>query len=237
MKQMPEYTPPAVWFPYVKMGQSPTGFRCDLTGGKFGPYDRQLFVGEFVLSGVNRVALEKVGGEYQGACFPFVSGLQSAVLAVNFLQDGSMVMGQTNRGWNSYGNRPFGVQRLVWTGKIPLEIKTMEALPDGFRFTFTLPLDNGTEWSATEAKSYTYTYTSKYGSPEMDTQPLKLSGWARSADGLTLSVKCSNLREGYVHEFVLPAVKAKDGAALWHRQAYYTLNRIPPSAGNGGRND
>ncbi|HYF37564.1 MAG TPA: hypothetical protein VD994_19840, partial [Prosthecobacter sp.] len=160
MKEFAAYSPPAVWFPYVKMGQSPTGMRADLTGGKFGPYDRQLFVGEFVLSGVNRVFLEKVGGEYQGACFPFVSGLQSAVLTLNFLQDGSMVVGQTNRGWNSYGNRPFGLQRLIWTGKTPLEVAKMEALPDGFRFTFTLPIDGtAAKWAETVANSYTYTFT------------------------------------------------------------------------------
>ncbi|MDZ4288250.1 MAG: hypothetical protein U0984_09835 [Prosthecobacter sp.] len=228
MKEMPIYCPPAVWFPYVKMGQSPTGMRCDLTDGKFGPYDRQLFVGEFVLSGVNRVFLEKVGGEYQGACFPFVSGLQSAVLTLNFLQDGSMVAGQTNRGWNSSGNRPFGLQRLIWTGKTPLEVEKMEALATGFRFTFTQPITvDPAKWAETQAKSYTYTYTAKYGSPEVDTQPLQFTGFTLSKDQRSVVVGCANLRPGYVHEFVLPELKSKDGTTLWHRDAYYTLNRIP----------
>ncbi|MEN3940504.1 hypothetical protein WJU23_04355 [Prosthecobacter sp. SYSU 5D2] len=226
MKQLPHYSPPAVWFPYVKFGQSPTGLRCDLTGGKFGPFEKQLFVGEFVLSGVNRVFLEKVGGEYQGACFPFVSGLQSAVLAVNFLKDGSMVVGQSNRGWNSYGNRPFGIQRLVPTGKIPLDVQKLEALKDGFRFTFTRPVKPA-KWGQTKAQSYTYLFTAKYGSAETDTAPLKLSGWQLSKDGLSLTVKCANLRPGYVHEFELPMVNGKDGSPLWHRLSAYTLNRIP----------
>ena len=58
-KRIPGFKLPAVWFPYVKMGQSPTGVVCDMSGGKFGPFEKQLFVGEFVLSGVNRVFLEK----------------------------------------------------------------------------------------------------------------------------------------------------------------------------------
>lgn len=228
MKQMPEYSPPAIWMPYVKMGQSPTGLTCDLTGGKFGPFEKQLFVGEFVLSGVNRAFLEKVGGEYQGACFPFIGDLQSAVLRVNFLNDGSLVVGQTNRGWNSSGNRSFGVQRLIWKGKTPLEVLKMEALRDGFRFTFTLPIAAGNaQWQDTRAQSYTYIYTSKYGSPEVNAQPLTLSDFQLSPDGLSLTVRCGNLRAGYVHEFELPRVKARDGTPLWHRGAYYTLTRIP----------
>ncbi len=230
IKKLPYYSPPAVWLPYVKFGQSGTGIRCDETGGKFGPFEKQLFVGEFVLSGVNRVFLEKVGGEYQGACFNFINGLQSAVLSLNFLPDGSMVVGQSNRGWNSYGNRPFGIQRLVPTGKVPLEVQKLEAMPDGFRFTFTRPVKPA-RWTQTKAQSYTYLFTAKYGSEEQDTKPLKLSDYVLSEDGLVLTVKCANLRAGYVHEFELPEINGKDGSPLWHRLMAYTLNKIPEKAG------
>jgi hypothetical protein len=224
--QVPGYCLPAVWLPYVKFGQSTTGLRCDLTGGKFGPFEKQMFVGEFVLSGVNRVFMEKVGGEYQGACFPFISGLQSATLTLNFLADGSMIVGQSNRGWNSYGNRSFGLQRLVWTGKTPLEVQKLEALKDGFRFTFTQQV-RAANWSLTKAQSYTYTYTAKYGSPEVDPAALQLSAWQLSGDGSVLTVECANLRAGYVHEFELPEIVAQDGTPLWHRLMAYTLNQIP----------
>ncbi|MFO0842878.1 MAG: hypothetical protein U0797_10855 [Gemmataceae bacterium] len=58
--------PPAVSFPYGKMGQSASGLDCDLSGGKFGPFERQLFVGDQTHSTVMRVFLEKVNGRYQG---------------------------------------------------------------------------------------------------------------------------------------------------------------------------
>jgi glucose/arabinose dehydrogenase len=226
IKQVPGYCPPAVWFPYVKMGQSTTGMRCDKTGGKFGPFKKQMFVGEFVLSGVNRVFLEKVGGEYQGACFPFVNGLQSAVLTLDFLEDGSMVVGQSNRGWNSSGNRPFGLQRIVPTGKTPLEVEKMEALKEGFRFTFTQPLDEKSlgEFSG---QTYTYTFTGKYGSPEIDSKPLVFRKGELSADGRVIDVRCEEMREGYVHEVRLPVLRSKTSLPLWHRDAYYTLNKRP----------
>jgi hypothetical protein len=222
MKSVPGYCPPAVWLPYVKMGQSGTGIVCDRSGGKFGPFEKQLFMGEFVLSGVNRVFLEKVGGEYQGACFPFIDGLQCAALALTTLPDGSLVVGESNRGWNSKGNRPFGLQKIVWTKKTPLDVQKLELTETGFRFTFTLPVEKVGEFTG---QSYTYPFQSKYGGEELDAKPLQITGTKLSNDGLTLDVTIANLREGYVHEFELPQLKAKDGTPLWHRMAYYTLNR------------
>ena len=35
--RIPEFEPPAILFPYKKMGQSASGITCDTTGGKFGP--------------------------------------------------------------------------------------------------------------------------------------------------------------------------------------------------------
>jgi hypothetical protein len=219
------YTPPAVWLPYVKMGQSGTGIVCDKSEGKFGPFGKQLFLGEFVLSGVNRVFLEKVGGEFQGACFPFIEDLQCAALALTSLPDGSLVVGQSNRGWNSKGNRPFGLQKIVWTKKTPLEVERMELTPEGFRYTFTLPVDK-TTLGALTGQSYTYLFQSKYGSPEVDAQPLVFKSSTWSEDGKILDVKVGNLRAGFVHEIELPALRSTDGVPLWHRFSYYTANRL-----------
>src|SRR6266850_3018877 len=59
-KKIPQLEPPAVYFPYGKMGQSASGIACDLSGGKFGPFQEQLFVGDQTHSTVMRVFLEKV---------------------------------------------------------------------------------------------------------------------------------------------------------------------------------
>jgi glucose/arabinose dehydrogenase len=229
---VPGYTSPAVWLPYVKMGQSPTGLRFDETGGKFGPFGGQMFVGEFVYSGVNRVFLEKVGGEYQGACFPFIKELQSAVLSVNFLADGSMVVGQSNRGWNSFGNKSFGLQRIVWTGRAPFEVRQMQLLADGFRFLFTEPLASGVAPGPSDfgGQSYTYLYHSKYGSPEVGAEQLTVESVEVAADRTSVTVRCGRLREGHVHELFLPELISESGQKLLHRDAYYTLNRRVPSA-------
>ena len=43
-KNVPELEPTAIMFPYKKMGQSASGIACDLSGGKFGSFEKQLFV-------------------------------------------------------------------------------------------------------------------------------------------------------------------------------------------------
>ena len=124
---VPELKIPAIWFPHTLMGISTSGFITDNTGGKFGPFEGQMFVGDQGHSKIMRVYMEKVNGVYQGACFPFREGFSSGLLRMLWGEDGSVFVGMTSRGWSSTGPELFGLQRLVWTGKTPFEIKTMSA--------------------------------------------------------------------------------------------------------------
>jgi hypothetical protein len=228
-KKIAPYKLPAVWFPYRKVGMSATDILCDTTEGKFGPFAGQLFVGEFTMSFVSRVFLEKVKGQYQGACFRFREGLQCAALRMAWGPDGSMFVGQSNRGWNSLGTRAYGMQRLVWSGKTPFEIKSMEALTDGFRLTFTQALDRdraGRPESYAFA-SYTYPYHSKYGGEEIDVKKPPVKSATVAEDGLSVILKMGSLRAGYVHELDATRLLSRSGDTLLHPEAYYTLNQLP----------
>ena len=224
-----QLVPPAVWLPYKKMGQSATDVMLDDSGGKFGPFDGQLFVGEFTQASVNRVFLEKVHGQYQGACFPFRRGFATAVLRLAQGTDGSMFAGLTNRGWSSLGSASYGLQRLVWTGKVPFEIKEMRARRDGFDLRFTKPVDaeSASDPMSYSLQSHTYTYSSRYGSDEILARDLSVERARVSADGLTVTLTVSGLRELFVHELVAKGVRDRDGEPLLHDRAYYTLNRLP----------
>ncbi len=228
-RTIPGYVLPAVWFPYNKVGQSTTGIVLDDSGGKFGPFAHQFFVGEFTQAFVSRVFLEKVKGEYQGACFHFRRGFQSAVLQMAFLEDGSMMVGESNRGWNSLGTRSFGLERMVWTGEMPFEIEKMEAMSTGFRLTFTKPVDAAAAEKLTsyEMTSYTYIYHQLYGSEEVETEDVKIEEARVSKDGMSVELVCKDLREGYVHELHALGVRSKAGDPVLHPQGYYTLNRLP----------
>jgi hypothetical protein len=223
------YEPPAILFPYRKMGQSASGITCDTTGGQFGPYEGQLFVGDQTFSTVMRVCLEEIDGHYQGACIPFLEGFGSGTLAVEFADDGSLFVGGTNRGWGSRGTKPFALERVRWNGKVPFEILTMSAKPDGFELTFTEPVDPETATDITNytLPTYTYIFQSSYGSPEVDHVDSLVKRATVSEDGKTVRLYVDKLHRGHVHELHLDGLKSQKGLPLLHPVAYYTLNYIP----------
>jgi hypothetical protein len=224
----PAVEPPAIWFPYGRMGQSVSEPRWDTTAGKFGPFAGQCFVGDQTRSMVMRVALEKVNGVYQGACFPFRSGLQCGVNRLCFGPDGSLYVGQTNRGWGSVGGKPYGLQRIAFTGEVPCEIHTMKLTETGFDLTFTKPIDAATaeKMDAVSVKSFTYVYHSNYGCPETDSRAEKVTRVRVSEDGKRVSLSVPGLRPGRVYELRLSGVATPDGEAVLHPEAYYTLNEL-----------
>jgi hypothetical protein len=224
---MPDVTPPAIWFPYGRMGQSASEPIWDTTAGKFGPFAGQCFVGDQYTAIVMRCALEKVNGVFQGACFPFRRGFQCGVNRLAFGPDGALYVGETNRGWGSLGGKPYGLQRINFNGKTPPEIHSVKLTKTGFDFTFTTPIDPKTATAEAFAlKSFTYIYHSTYGCPETDTQPEKVEAVTLSKDGKTASVTVPNLKRGRVYDFSLSGVKTAGGESLLHPEAYYTLNEM-----------
>jgi hypothetical protein len=230
-RRIPELLPPAIYFPYNKMGQSAAGLVCDQTSGKFGPFQDQLFVADQTHSTVMRVSLEKVEGRYQGACYPFKAGFDSGSLAVEFAPDASLIVFGTDRGWGARGGKPFALQRLVWTGKTPFEIHEMKAKPDGFELTFTEPVDAKTagDPASYRIETYTYIYQSSYGSPEVDQTKPAIKSIAVAPDGKSARLVLDRLAEGHVHELHAPGLRSGKGEPLLHAVAYYTLFSIPKS--------
>ena len=233
-KRIPQLVPPVVMFPHGIMGNSAAGIACDTTGGRFGPFTRQVFVSDQSHSIVMRCCLETVDGVMQGACIRFREGFRSGSLSLLFLPDGSLAVGGTNRGWGSRGPGDYALERVTWTGKTPFEILAVHARPDGFEFEFTLPVDPDTardpaSWSA---KGFTYIYQAEYGSPVVDEEPCAVVKAEPSADGRRVRLELANLREGVIHEIKAAGLRAAEGAdsagrPLLHDTAWYTLNRIP----------
>lgn len=220
---------PAVWFPYGRMGQSTGQPVADSTRGRFGPFAGQLFVGDQQRATVMRVSLEKVRGEFQGACFPFRSGFDCGVHRGAFGPDGSLFVGQTERGWGSVGPKSWGLQRVQWLGETPFEIAHVGLKPHGFDLTFTKEVDAET---ARDPKAYNLAhffmrYRQNYGSPEEGQTHVTVESVALSSDRKTVSLKIPEIVRNRVYEFTLSGVRAADGAPLVHREAYYTVNQLP----------
>jgi glucose/arabinose dehydrogenase len=227
-RRIPELLPPAVYYPYPKMGQSAAGLVCDLTNGKFGPFREQLFVGDQTQSIVMRTSLEMIEGRYQGACYPFKAGFDSGCLGLEFASDGSLFVYGTDRGWGARGGKPFALQRLVFTGNVPFEIHEMKAKADGFELIFTEPVDPASiKPESFTMQTYTYIYQASYGSPEVDQTKPAIKAATVAADGRRVRLVLEALAEGHVHELQAPGVRSAKGEALLHAAAYYTLFQIP----------
>lgn len=223
---------PAVWLPHgSEVGQ---GAQNDIllnnTGGKFGPFENQLFINEHTGLSISRVFLEKIDGTYQGAAFPFISGLLSGPVGQTWGTDGSLFIGMTDRGWTAGGGlEPHGLQRIVWTGEVPFEVKAIRAMPDGFELEFTRPADPDllNDPSLYSIRSFIYMYRTEYASPIINDEINQIAGVKASDDGKRVRLVVGNLRRHYIHEIRVGSLFDKEGIPLLHNVAYYTLNNIP----------
>jgi glucose/arabinose dehydrogenase len=218
---------PAIQFPQNDLAGSVAQPMYDLTGGKFGPYAGQMFLAEWTYPRILRADLEKVGGEWQGASFLFLegNGLRTGNNRIAFSPAGrELYVCQTSRIWGS-GE---GLQRIVWTGKAPMDILHMRLTRAGFDLTFTKPVDpkSATAPGAWSMSRYYYLYHSVYGSPKTEVTPVKVTNVTISPDRLRVSLTVDNLVPMRVYELRHAGVNAADGTPLITRLTAYTLNRL-----------
>lgn len=226
--ETPEVVQPAIWFPFA-VARSAAEPVWDTTAGRFGPFAGQCFVAELTNSLVMRCSLEEVQGRMQGACFGFRTGFQSGVNRLAFAPDGSMFVGETNRGWGSLGGQTHGVQRVVYTGNVPPEIHSMNITADGWDLKFTKPIDvaKAAEAERWFLESYTYHYWDTYGSPEIERRENKITEIRVASDGLTAHITVPERDKRRVYHLRLKDVPTDEGEKLLHPDAYYTLNELP----------
>lgn len=228
-KDFPELRLPAVRLPHGILGIS-NSEPLKIPAGTFGPFEGQLLVGDQGMSIISRIFLEKVNGEEQGAAFMFRSGFRSGVLRMAWANDGSLFVGETNRGWGSAGDANEGLERLVYNNKVPFEMKAVRAMPDGFEIEFTSPADlkSAQDIASYGVESFTYKYQPVYGSPMVNQQSLKVKGVKVSSDGLKARIVVDGLRRYYIHSISVNGIREKQHYySVVHPVAYYTLNNIP----------
>ncbi len=229
-QNVPGLKPPAVWLPHTILGISNSGMIEDLSGGKFGPFAGQFYVGDQGQSKLIRVSLEKVAGVWQGAAYSFREGFDSGILRMAIGENATMFVGESARGWGSVGPKQYGIERVTWTGQTPFEIKEIKAQPDGFLLTFTQPVDRATaeNLASYSLAGFTYNYHTAYGAAPVNRMVCPIQKIVVAPDGLSVRLAAQCLREGYIHEVKASGVRAATGgSAVLHPVAYYTLNRLP----------
>lgn len=215
-------TPAAILLPHDIMSRS-AGEPIRIPDQAFGPYGGQILLPDVAGNRINRLMLEKVDGQYQGACTHFWNGngLGSGNNRVAFSPDQhTLYVGQTMRGW---GKLAEGLQRITWQGKAPFDVHTVSLTKKGFRLKFTRPVtQSGGKF---DVKTYHYRDTSNYGGAKLGVS--KVTPFVVShSDRKTIDLEIPNLKaNGQVYELKLD-LRDTDGNKLWADTFCYTINRL-----------
>lgn len=228
-KRIKQLVPPVVYMVHGKIGNSSSFIVCDQSGGKFGPFEKQLFIADQSHSNVSRVFVEEVNGIKQGVVFPFRLGFASGLIGGRMDREGRIFCGGSDRGWGARGGKPYCFEKLEWTGKLPFEMHEVHAKPDGFEITFTQPIDPQTagDVKSYSAREFTYAYREEYGGNEVDEFIPQIKSATVSKDRKSVRLTFDKITQGDIHELHLDGIKNADGQPLLHAVAYYTLNEIP----------
>ncbi len=120
------------------------------------------------------------------------------------------------------------MERLVPTGRLPFEMTTIKAKPDGFEIEFTQPITAvEDDIDLFTVNDFTYKYHHNYGSPVIDQQDKQIQSMEISEDKKTVRLYVEGLREGYIYELKSTKVRNNTNEGLLHNVGYYTLNNIP----------
>lgn len=219
-------TKASVLFPHGIMCSSPTQPVVDDTQGKFGPFAGQLLMGDMNQERIVRVMLEEVEGELQGACIPLIDGhgLRKGNNRLAFAPDGSLWVGQAEYGF--VGDK--GIQRIVYSGRPPMDIYSMHLTPVGFELIFTQPVEEAaaTDPDNYQFRRYYYEYHLQYGSDQFDIQSIPVSNIKISSDRKKVNLILPSLKSGYIYELTLENIKSASGDSLANPMICYTLNKL-----------
>ena len=241
-----------ILLPQNKLANSPGNMTWDTTGGRFGPYAGQMFIGDQTQSVLMRVATEVVGGVEQGVAIPFGRGMESGIMRPVFLPDGSLLLGQTGRGWQAKGGQVASLQRIRWDGAtVAPAIKTIEATPTGFAVHFTQPIPVSVQAAEVAAglrlQSWTYRDAPAYGSDELGPRTETVSKVVFNAERDVVTLTLGTTLQPQVHEMQTARVYhfTFDSAPWWSEhpavgpdlEAFYTLHRFAPANGPAAHPD
>jgi hypothetical protein len=224
-------TKAAVLFPHGIIANSPSQ-PLMVNTPEFGPFEGQILVGEMNRERIVRVMLEYVDGQFQGACVPFLDnqGLKIGNNRLAFAPDGSLWVGQIAHGW--LGDQ--GIQKITYTGTLPIEIYRMNLSRDGFKITFTHAVNptEAMEKGNYQFTHYRYDYQKKpYDEPvdqsnQSDIQTVPVSEIKLSEDHKSIAITLPELKSGYVYELKLNGITSKNGSPLKNSLICYTINKL-----------
>lgn len=220
--------PPVVWLPQDEIGNSPS----TPLALNDGPYRGQMIHGEVTHGGVKRVFVEKVAGEYQGAVFRFIQGLEAGVNRMVWGPDGGLYVGGigSTGNWQHSGKLWYGLQRLKYNEKPTFEMLAVRAKSNGIEIELTQPLDPafGADVADYKVRQWYYLPTHDYGGPKLDDRKMNVTAVNISNDRKKIFLALNGMQPEHVIYLRLPNYwTSTKGESIWSTEAWYTLNNIP----------
>ena len=222
---------PVVWLPQDEIGNSPTQpILLDE-----GPYRNQLLHGDVYYGGLQRVFMEKVNDNYQGAVFRFTQGLEGGTHRIVRGPDGAFYIGMIGNpgNWGQDNKLWYGLQRMKYNGESAFEMLAVRAKTNGVEIEFTEPLRDGDGWATNHynIEQWYYQPTKEYGGPKMDQHNLPVKSASVSADRKKVFLEIPGIKPGYVVHIHLKDLPISElGHEIWTTESWYTMNAIPQNA-------
>ncbi|MFC3121384.1 hypothetical protein [Agaribacter flavus] len=217
-------TPPAGLFPHGELANSPTQAIAPPQNKLFGLPTDELIIGDMNQQRLIRFLPDQVNGVMQGAAIPFLETAQLGIGNNRFAFDlsGNLWIGKTHLGWA--GDE--GIKSVAWNKKPYLFVSDVTLTKNGFKISFSLPLDTK---PSIAAEAHTYHYHAKYGSPKVDHSANIKVNTTLSEDRKTMWINYPQLASGYVYTMNLRGAQTQDSQALLGNIIRYTVNQIPQS--------
>ncbi len=225
----PIATPPAVWLPQGEIASSPT--EPVLLPDSWGPYAGHVIFGDATYGGLQRVFLEEVGGDLQGAVFRFSQGFRHLFHRFAFAPNGDLYAGGIARGKDmEFIHRVSGLTRIRYTGGTVFEPLAARLRSNGLEIEFTAPLASGEGWNpaAYHVAHWGYQPTQTYGGQKVRHRIVGVRSASVSADRRRVFLELNELVPGeVVHVRISPAITGEGGKKLHAGELWYTANRLP----------
>ena len=188
--------PAIALLPHSHLSNSPGSPTWNLTGGKFGPTEGHVFMGDQTLSTLFQIVVNSVDNHEEAAMLPFGKGFPSGVMRMGFAPDGSLYVGQTGRGWRSQGGNEAALVRIIYdSAKAAPIVENITRSGDTYTISFSGPMEDLDPAKATVA-SWTYVDSSTYGSPETDRRDEKIHSAVLAQDKKSLALTLAPLPTG-----------------------------------------
>ena len=218
-------TPKNIWLPQNEAANSPTqGIML-----KNGIFSGQMLMGELTRGGLRRIYFDKVNGAYQGCVFRHSQGFEAGVNRLYQLGNGSIAVGCIGApgNWSWRGKRS-GLQLLTPspTEATTFEMHSVRAIKGGLQIRFTQPVAEQVAISDFSFQQYGYLPTAAYGGSKLNREVLQPEKLTRSADGKTITLHISTLKNNRVVHLITK-LRSAANQPLWSGDCWYTMNQLP----------